>query len=173
MKLKKFTQVETHDLINDLNKYWRLCAEITEIAKFRIEEAYAAHTRDFKWSWKQPFTHRIKSVEDLTYRICGGRFRSVHEKFIVDKGFTTTLSCWFGDANGDYAFVQKHYEDITVAAATIGYWKHDHIGVFHELVEKYAEHPLVPDASDIQLIISVRSRLEKLQTYLDAYHNAI
>lgn len=173
MKLKKFTQVETNELIADLNQYWKLCAEITAIAKFRIEEAYAGHIRDFKWSWKHPFTYRIKSVEDLTYKICGGQFRSVYNQFIFDKGFTTLLSCWFGDADGDYAFVQQHYEDITVAAAKIGYWKHDHIGIFHELVEKYAEHPLVPDADDIELIKEVRSRLETLQTYLDSYNNAI
>ena len=173
MKLKTFSVQETQNLINDLNRYWKLCAEITEIAKFRIEEAYTAHTRDFKWSWKHPFTHRVKSIEDLTYKICGGQFRSVYDQFIFDKGFTTFLSCWFGDSDRDYSFVQKHYNDITVAAAKIGYWKHEYIGTFHELVEQYAEQPLVPNAEDIEIIKSVRSRLETLQTYLDAYNNAV
>lgn len=173
MKLKKFTQVETHQLIADLNQYWKLCSEITETAKTLFEDAYTTHTRDFKWSLMHPFTFREKSLEDLTHSICGGQIRSVYDEFIFEKGFTTFLSCWYGEANGDYTFTQKHHAAIVDAAAKVGFWRHDHIGVFHDLLENHAEHPLVPDSDDIQLIKLIRSRLVILQTYMDAYNNAI
>lgn len=173
MKLKTFTLQQTQDLINDLNQYWKLCAEVTEIARFRIEEGFNAHTRDYKWNWRSPFTRRVKTLEDMTYNICGGQFRNVHNGFIVDKGFFEVLSCWFGDSNPDYYFAQEAYNDIVVAAARIGYWKKSDIATFHELVEKYAEHPLVPEEKDIEIIKTVRTRLVKLNEYLDAYKNAI
>lgn len=173
MKLKTFTMAQTNDLINDLNQYWKLCAEVTAIARFRIEEGFNAHTRDYKWNWRSPFTRRVKTLEDMTYNVCGGQFRKVHNDFIVDKGLGEVLSCWFGDSNPDYYFAQEAYNNIVADAARIGYWKKSDIADFHELLEKYAEHPLVPDESDIKIIKTLHSRLELLNSFLDNYNNAI
>lgn len=173
MKLKTFTMVQTQDLINDLNQYWKLCAEVTEIARFRIEEGFNAHTRDYVWNWRSPFTRRVKTIEDMTYNLCGGQFRKIHTPFIAEKGFTEALSCWFGDANPKYHFAQDAYNDIVVAAGRVGNWKKSDIFKFHELLEQYAEHPLVPNESDIDIIKTVHSRLVLLNSFLDAYKNAI
>lgn len=173
MKLKVFTMEETKQLIDDLNKYWKLCAEVTSIARFRITEGFESHVRDYKWDWRATFTRRVKSVEDMTYKICGGQFRSTYYEFMESKGFSEYLSCWFGDSDPKYYFVQKPYNDIVEAAARIGYWKQEHIATFHELLELYAEHPLVPEDKDIEIIKTVRSRLEILEHMMEEYNNAI
>lgn len=173
MKLKTFTMEETKQLIDDLNKYWKLCAEVTAIARFRIEEGYNAHVRDYKWNWMKPLTFRVKSLEEMTFKMCGGQFREVYNDFIVSKGFFEVLSCWFGDSNPDYYFVQAHYNKIVEDAARVGYWKKSNIATFHELLENYAEQPLVPNAKDIEIIKTVRTRIEILEDMVEEYNNAI
>lgn len=173
MKLKTFTVEETQQLIDDLNKYWGLCQLITQEAKAKIAEGHAAQLRDFVWSWKRPFTRPIKDIEDMVYKITGGQFRTTHYDFIIGKGFTEHLSSWMGNSDPHYNFVQPHYNELIVSASLVGSWKRTDIAKFHELVEQYAEHPLVPDANDIEIIKTVRSRIVLLTEYLDTYKNAI
>lgn len=173
MKLKAFTQEETQQLIADLNAYWLLCGEISNIAQRLVQEAYDNHVSTFKWSWKRPFTKKVKSLRSMTFKICGGQFRDVTHEFIKSKGFSTKLSCWFGDSDPEYAFSKEHQNVLLEVAAKVGWWKHAYIADFQELLEKYAEHPVIPDASDIEIINEVRSRLKTLTQHMDEYNNAI
>lgn len=173
MKLKTFSTEETNQLIADMNRYWELCNVITQETKAKMLEGFNAHLRDYKWDWRSPFTGRIKTFENMVYKMCGGQFRSTYYEFIIGKGFSEFLSCWMGDSDPNYAFIQKHFEDLMVMANYIGSWKMDDIAEFHELVETYAEHPLEPSADDINTIKLIRKRLARLESAWEAYNDAI
>lgn len=172
MKLKTFTKTETQKLIDDLQQYWKLCAEVTAIAKACMKDAFEAHQRDYKWSIFSPFTCRVKDVETMTFKICGGEFRTVSDDIMTEHGFNEYLSCWFNDANPEYDFVDVRHTNIVHAAYMVGYWRQEHIAEFHNLLVNYAVKPLVPDAEDIKLIDILCYRIIKLQKFVDDY-NAI
>lgn len=173
MKLKILTKEETQQLIDDLNKYWTLCSTVTAHAFHRIEEGYNAHRATFKWKLTSPITFKVQSFESMVHKICGGQFRDVNSEFMKSKGFTQYLSCWDGDADPKYFFVQQSFHDIVQAANVAGSWEHRSIADFHELVETFAEHPLVPDEGDMKIIKMLRCRIKKLESFIQEYNDAI
>lgn len=173
MKLKVFSTEETNQLITDLNRFWELCGLITDAAYYRIEEAHNAYLRNFKRVWYKPFERPIKRFESMVVKLTGGQFRDVEHDFMERKGFSQYLSSFYFDADPDYKMVQPAYDDLLYLASQVGWMKHEEISFFHQLVEEYAEQPLVPEEKDVVTIQMLRGYLSLMEKGWKEYNDAI
>jgi|AGFT01.1.fsa_nt_gi hypothetical protein len=174
MKLRKFTDDETINVLKDFNRYWVLCGTITNCAATKMEEAHRDHVRDFRWSLLRPFDIRIKDYDRMVHKICGGQWRELDDEFLKRKtGLDKYLSAWFPDADFDYAFTQKHFQDLVWAACWVGTQNHEKFIDFQILLEEYAENPVEFSPEDIKLIRNLRERLDYLENEWDKFNDAI
>lgn len=178
MKIRKFTEDETADLIVLINERDKLAIEINKLGITYLFEQYDNYCKNFKYSILNPFTFSPPNVNTFVTGVLGGggtyTYRSGRLVSANDDKEFSYLYGWQSDAK--YEFKDKkawRYFWQIDAVSTIVFRNLKDDDEFIDLVLNYAERPFEFNETDIQKIQRWKKEIEVIREIKEFFTNEL